>query len=49
MENQENVTNVTENVVEQPTEEVVECDNEDRISDTLSDMYGWCVESYSID
>ena len=48
-----NVTNIVwdtdDEVLDLPTEEVVECDNEDRISDMLSDMYGWCVESYSID
>jgi hypothetical protein len=31
-----------------PTEEVVECDDEDRIADTLSDKYGWCIKSFNI-
>ena len=48
-----NVTNIVWDTDEEdfdlPTEDVVECDNEDRISDTLSDKYGWCVESYNID
>jgi hypothetical protein len=48
-----NVTNIVwdtdDEDLDLPTEEFVECDGEDSISDTLSDMYGWCVESYSID
>ena len=48
-----NVTNIVwdtdDDVLDLPTEEVVECDDEDCISDMLSDMHGWCVESYSID
>lgn len=47
-----NVTNIVwdtdDEDLDLPTEEFVECDDEDSISDTLSDMYGWCVESYSI-
>ncbi len=48
-----NVTNIVwdtdDEDLDLPTEELVKCDDADCISDTLSDMYGWCVESYSID
>ena len=47
-----NVTNIVwdtdDEDLDLPTEEVVECDDEDSISDTLSDMYGWCIESFTI-
>lgn len=47
-----NVTNIVwdtdDEDLDLPTEEVVECNNGECISDMLSDMHGWCVESYSI-
>ena len=28
-----------------PTDSIVECDDEDMVADTLSDEYGWCINS----
>ena len=48
-----NVTNIVwdtdDEDLDLPTEEVVECYNDECISDILSDKYGWCVESFNID
>jgi hypothetical protein len=39
-----------EDIYELPTEEIVELDeddDEDQIADILSDVYGWCINSYN--
>ena len=28
-----------------PTDAIVECEDEDMVADTLSDEYGWCINS----
>lgn len=35
--------------VDLPSETTVEADDADRIADSLSDKFGWCVESFSYD
>jgi len=35
--------------VDLPTETTVEVENADRIADTLSDKFGWCVTAFQYD
>lgn len=35
--------------VDLPNEQVIECEFEDDIADTLSDLYGWCISGFRIE
>lgn len=35
-----------EDVEDLPTEAFVECDDEEEIADTLSEHFGWCINTF---